>query len=105
MKKFVIVIILLVFLFGCHKEEIKIECELNNTFQLHYKNYYQYSPVILSIHQDSTYKCDYIVQPKELIVVDVKTNYSGIYIIQNQDTLDKFFNIRPNPCANINYYF
>mgnify|MGYP000883464922 CR=1 FL=1 len=102
MKKIIPILISLIMIVGCCKQDIISECELNNTFQLHYKNYYHYTPITLCVIQSDVQKCEYTVQPDEVIVVDVQTNYKGIYLIQNQDTLDTF-TLRPNPCANLNY--
>jgi len=94
---------LLILLIGCCKQDILQECEVNNTFQLHYKNMFQYEPVTLVIEQDSEI-LKFNVDHHQLIIVNVKVDYKRIYILQDGEILDEF-TLRPNPCADINYRF
>jgi len=98
-----IIMSLFILLIGCCKQDLLQECEVNNTFQLHYKNMFQYEPVTLVIEQDSEI-IKFNVDHHQLIIVNVKVDYDRIYLLQGDILLDTF-NTRPNPCANINYRF
>ena len=88
---------------SCCKDDIQGECEINNTFQLHFYSLNGVKPIELCIIDKDTTK--YLVNYQERIVVDVDVDYIKIFTLYNNtDTLGEF-TLRPNPCANLNYVY
>lgn len=88
---------------GCCKQDIISECELNNTFQLHFYSLNGVKPIELCIIDKDTTK--YLVYYQERIVVDVDVDYIKVFTLYNNTDTLGVFTLRPNACANLNWFF
>lgn len=86
---------------SCCKDDLKLECELNNTFQLKFTNKYYDTPTTLCVIDNKI--ANYTVYPNQEVLVDVQVKYEKICIIQNCDTVD-YFTTTPIPCVTLTYF-